>query len=94
MYEALLLHRARLPVREHHVAIALGKRYTAEEAKAAGIVNEVSSLDVLEEKAIAAARRFARKEGLDRKVFSTIKQDLYRDQLRVLREPTRFYSNL
>lgn len=85
--------RARLPMEERHQAIALGKRYTAEEAKAAGIINEVSSLEKLEGSAVAAANRLAG-EGLDRKTLAAIKHDLYYDVYRILNEPVRLYSQL
>ena len=78
---------------EHKLAIVLGKRYTAEEAKTAGIVNEVSSLKELKDSAVAAANRLAG-DGLDRKTLATLKHDLYRDVYRALNEPVRFYSLL
>ena len=78
---------------EHKLAIVLGKRYTGEEAKAAGIVNEVSSPEELKDSAIAAANKLAG-DGLDRKTLATLKYDLYRDVYRALNEPVRFYSML
>ena len=91
---AVLHTRSRLPQAEHHQAIALGKRYTAEEALSAKIVNEVCPVEELKVKAIAAGHRLAGKEGLDRKVLSSIKHDLYADTYKCLMEPIRFYSKL
>ena len=98
MYSMKLLfsspwRRARLPMAERHLAIALGKRYTAEDAQEAGIVNEVSTLEKLEESAISAANRLAG-EGLDRQTLTAIKHDMYYDVYRLLTEPVRFYSQL
>ena len=71
----------------------LGKRYTGEEAKATGIVDEVCPLAQLRETAIAAAGRLAG-QGLDRRTLSTLKYDLYRDIAQALTEPPRVYSLL
>ena len=78
---------------EHKLAIALGMRYTAEEARTAGIVDEVSSLEELKDSAIAAANRLAG-DGLDRKTLATLKHDVYRDVYRALNEPVRLYSKM
>jgi enoyl-CoA hydratase/carnithine racemase len=88
------LLRSRLPHAEHHQAIVLGKRYTAEEALSAKIVNEVCPVEELKAKAIAAGHRLTGKDGLNRRVLSSIKYDMYRDTYRSLMEPVRFYSNL
>jgi len=87
------LAKVRLPTAERHLAIALGKRYTAEEAQKTGIVNEVSTLEKLEKSAISAANRLAG-EGLDRQTLTAIKRDMYYDVYRILSEPVRFYSQL
>ena len=65
----------------------LGKRYTAEEAKAVGIINEVSPLNQLESHAIAAGNRLAGEDGLDRKTLAAIKHVLYRNCYAALMEP-------
>ena len=85
--------RARIPSTEHKLAIVLGKKYTAAEAKAAGIINEVCSLERLKTSAIAAANRLAG-DGLDRKTLAVLKHDLHRDIVQNLKEPVRFYSLL
>ena len=85
--------RAIIPVSEHKLAVALGKRYTGEEAKAAGIVNELSSLEELKESALAAAERLAG-DGLDRKSLTTMKLDLYKDVYKALNEPLKFSSKI
>ena len=85
--------RSRIPLQQHNLAIALGQRYTGEEAHRAGIVNEVCSLEELKETAIAAANRLAG-EGLDRLTLSTIKHDLHRDVYKALLEPVMFYARL
>lgn len=87
-------YRARLPQSALHEAVVLGRRYTAEEAKEAKIVNEVCSISKLEETALTAAGRLAGKDGLDRRTLATIKHDLYRNAYASLNEPVRLYSRL
>ena len=72
----------------------LGKRYTAEEALNCKMVNEICPVEQLKEKAIAAGLRLAGKDGLDRKVLSSIKQDLYKDTYESMMGPVLFYSKL
>ena len=72
----------------------LGKRYTAEEALSCKMVNEICPVEQLKKKAIAAGLRLAGKDGLDRKVLSGIKKDLYRDAYKALLDPIYFYSSL
>ena len=86
--------RSRIPHPAQHEAIVLGKRYTAEEALSCKIVQEICPVEQLREKAIAAGLRRAGEDGLDRKVLSTIKKNLYSDAYGSLREPMKFYSHL
>ncbi|XP_064406406.1 uncharacterized protein LOC135351347 [Halichondria panicea] len=88
------LGKARLPQPQLHAALILGTRYTAEEALAAQIINETSPHDQLLERAIAAGRRLAGKNGLDRATLANLKKDTYRDVCIALSETTRFYSKL
>ena len=74
--------------------MVLGKRYSGEDAQAAGIVDEVCPLAELRDTAIAAAGKLAGREGLDRRTLVALKRDLYRDVLRALTEPNRMYSLL
>ncbi len=77
--------------------MAYGHRFTAEEAKAAGIVQEVSTLEKLKDAAIAAAHRLhvaGAGPALDREAVSTLKQDLYQDVCQSLREPVHLHSKL
>ena len=86
--------RARFPPQALHEAVVFGRRYTAEEAKEAKIVDEVCPMSELEERALSAARRLAGEDGFDRRTLTCIKRDLYRDALSSLNEPVRFYSRL
>ncbi len=86
--------RSKVPHSAQHEAIVLGKRYTAEEALSSKVVQETCPMEQLKEKAIAAGLRLAGKDGLDRKVLSTIKKDLYHDAYKSLMEPLNFYSSL
>ena len=80
-------------MREHKLAIALGKRYSGEEAKTAGIIHEVSPIEELKDSAIAAANRLAG-DGLDRKSLATMKLDIHKAVYRALHEPVKFSSKM
>ena len=86
--------RAILPLREQRASLVLGKRYSGEDAQAAGIVDEVCPLAELRDTAIAAAGKLAGRDGLDRRTLVALKRDLYRDVVRALAEPNRMYSLL
>ena len=86
--------RAILPQRELHASMVLGRRYTGDQAKAAGIVEETCPISQLQRVALAAAERLAGRDGLDRRTLSVLKQDLYRDAVKALSEPMRVYSLL
>lgn len=72
----------------------LGKRYDAEEALSGKVVNEICPVEQLKEKAIAAGQRLAGEGGLDRKILSSIKHDLYKDTYRALMDSVQLYSTL
>ena len=79
---------------EQHQAIVLGKRYTAEQALSAKIVQEICPAEELRVKAIATGLRLAGKEGLDREVLSAIKRDFYFETHKSLLEPAQFHSKI
>ena len=74
--------------------MVLGKRYTCEEAFATGMINEVCRMESLKERAIAAGKRLAGKDGLNRNTLASIKRDLYRDTYKTLMEPILRFSKL
>ena len=74
--------------------MVLGQRYSGEEAKTAGIVDQVAPLTELRAAAIAAGDRLAGSEGLDRRTLSALKRDTYRNIVLHLSEPTKMYSLL
>ena len=86
----MLLYRAFIPQPSLHQAAVLGLRYTGEHAKEAKLVDEVCSIDKLEETALSAAKRLAG-EGLDRRTLAAIKHHLYQDLCTTLSEPPKFY---
>lgn len=90
----LLPPRARLPQSQHHAAIVLGTKYTAEEALEARIINEVCPIDDLQHRAMAAGKRLSGKDGLDRTTLIALKRDLYRDACIALQGVPKYYSNL
>ena len=78
------LLRARLPVVTAHEAIALGRRYPAEEALQAGAVQQVVDEAELLPAAIALAGELARKAH---PVMGMLKRGLHAEVLRALEEP-------
>ena len=62
--------------------VVLARRFTAEEARAAGIIHEVCPVADLTERALAAATKLAGGSGprqLHSKTLATIKRHLYSD---------------
>lgn len=59
--------------------VILARRYSGEEAEAAGIVHEVCPLSELRDRAVAAAGKLASRHDLDRQTVTTLKHDLYED---------------
>lgn len=78
------LIRARLPVVTAHEAIALGRRYPAEEALRAGVVQQVAEEAELLPAAIALAGELA---GKAHPVMGMLKRGLHAGVLRALEEP-------
>lgn len=76
------LVRARLAPAVAHEALTLGRRYSAETALAAGIVDSVEELDELRSAAVDLARSLAGKATPNR---AEIKETLYADALTALR---------
>jgi Delta3-Delta2-enoyl-CoA isomerase len=77
------LVRARVAPQVAHEALTTGRRYTGEEAAAAGIVDELASEDEVVTSAVAIARDLSEK---DPATYGAIKASLYRDALASLRE--------
>lgn len=68
------------------------KRYSAEEGKAAGFIDEVSRANNLLTTAVRIGADSA--EEMDLQKLSTMKHSMYRDLCQVLDQPCQFYSNL
>ena len=79
------LVRARLAPQVAHEALTSGRRYTGQEAHAAGIVDELASADEVVRTAIAKAKSLA---GKDPATYGAIKSTLYRETLASLRDPS------
>lgn len=75
---------ARLPHRTAHDAMLTGRRFGADEARAAGIVDEVAAADQVLPRAIERAERLA---GKPSEALATIKQRLHGPALAALRAP-------
>ncbi|MFD0905661.1 enoyl-CoA hydratase-related protein [Actinomadura sediminis] len=75
---------ARLSAAVAHEAMITGRRYTAEEAVAAGIVRRAAAEDEVLPAAVELAASLAGKDG---KVVGKIRRDMYRATLEALRGP-------
>ncbi|OLT32611.1 enoyl-CoA hydratase [Actinomadura sp. CNU-125] len=78
------LIKARLPVGTAHEAMVTGRRYTAEQAMAAGVVQRTAAEDEVLPAAVESAASLAGKDG---KVVGKIRRDLYRATLAALHGP-------
>jgi enoyl-CoA hydratase/carnithine racemase len=78
------LVQARLTKSAAHEAMTTGRRYTAEEALAAGIVDEIAPLDEVAPNAIARAAALA---GKDAATLAAIKTTMYAGTLAALALP-------
>ncbi|KAL5466837.1 hypothetical protein EMCRGX_G030988 [Ephydatia muelleri] len=87
------LAKIRIPKDEHTRAIVLGHKYTAEEAKLAGLIKDCCPLEDLENRAKALAVTLSSGKP-DRQTMSVIKTDLYHDVYTTLMQPIRNYSRL
>jgi len=77
--------------------IQYGKRYTAEEAKKVGIIQEYSERDKVLETAVELASGVVswQDEEFDRGVLAKMKEDLYHDTIKVfINKPTEYYPKL
>ena len=74
---------------EHVSSLILGKKYTAEEALKAGIVDKISSSDDLINTALTLAEENTShgKEEYDNDMLHSLKRDLYLDLYKKLNEP-------
>lgn len=79
------LVKSRLAPQVAHEALTSGRRYTGQEARAAGIVDELASADDVVPRAIAKAKSLA---GKDASTYGAIKANLYRETLASLRDPS------
>jgi|SRR5688572_26694699 len=79
------LVKSRLAPQVAHEALTSGRRYTGEEAHAAGIVDELAAADDVVPRAIAKAKRLG---GKDPATYGAIKANLYRETLASLRDPS------
>ena len=79
------LVKARLTPQVAHEALTSGRRYTGQEAYAAGIVDELAAADEVVPRAIERAKRLA---GKDPTTSGAIKANLYREALESLRDPS------
>ena len=72
-----MTYRMKIPNSLWTEMIALGNRYTGEEAKKCGLVQEVCELAELEDRAVTAAKSLLPSGGYDRDSLRQMKMDLY-----------------
>src|SRR4051812_31482415 len=75
---------AKLPKRTAHEAMTTGRRYTASEAVAVGILDETAEVDAVVSTAVERAAALAGKAG---EALGRIKSDLYADAVTALTAP-------
>lgn len=89
-YGGVALVRSRLPVDVAHDALVSGRRYGAEEARAARLVDAVAEQDRVLPQAVEYARSLAHTRG---PVLGGIKVDLHRHAVAALTETVEGYND-
>jgi len=82
----LIFSRAKLPPDQYTNCVLYGKRYTAEEAKKVGIIQDYSEVDQVLQCAVEIASDVVswQEEPYDRGVLSKMKEDLYHDTVKAM----------
>ena len=65
-------------------AIALGKRFTSEEGKQCGLIQEICEPEQLESTAIKMAQKLVEGGGFDREALHQMKLDLYQPAMKII----------
>ena len=80
------LYRAKLPPDQYITCSVYGKRYTAEEAKKVGIIQDCCEVDQILQCGVELANGIVswQEEPYDRDVLSKMKEDLYHDTVKVM----------
>ena len=93
MCNILYINRTKLPPDQYVNCVLYGKRYTAEEAKRVGIIQEYSESDKALDTAVELANDVLswQEEAYDRNTLAMMKEDLYLDTVKVF---TAFRSKL
>ena len=81
----MIYNRAKLPPDQYVNCILYGKRYTAEEAKRVGIIQEYSESDEVLDSAVELANDVMswQEDAYDRNILAKMKEDLYHDTIEV-----------
>ena len=89
--------RAKLPPDQYVNCIVYGKRYTAEEAKKVGIIQECTESSKVLKAAVELANGVVSwpEEAYDRILLTKMKEDLYHDTIKVfINSATKHYPKL
>ena len=93
----MYINRTKLPPDQYVNCIVYGKRYTAEEAKRVGIIQEYSERDKVLDTAVALANNVLswQAEAYDRNTLAKMKEDLYHDAVKVfINDTAKLHSQL
>ena len=82
----LVFTRAKLPPDQYTNCVLYGKRYTAEEAKEVGIIQDCCEVDKVLQRAVQLANDIVswQEEAYDRSILSKMKEDLYHDTVKTM----------
>jgi len=89
--------RVKLPPDQYMNCIVYGKKYTAEEAKRVGIIQECCERDKLVNTAVELANDVVswQEEAYDRSVLAKMKEDLYHNTIKVfINDVAKLHSQL
>ena len=83
----MIFIKTKLPPDQYTNCVLYGKRYTAEEAKKVGIIQDCCEVDQVLQRAVELANSIVswQEEPYDRSVLSKMKEDLYYDTVNVMK---------
>ena len=93
----MCINRTKLPPDQYVNCVLYGKRYTAEEAKRVGIIQEYGERDKVLDTAVALANDVLswQEEAYDRNTLGQMKEDLYHDVIKVfINNAAKLHSQL
>ena len=94
-FQYSIFTRAKLPPDQYTNCVLYGKRYTAEEAKKVGIIQDCCEVDQVLQRAVELANGIVswQEEPYDRSVLSKMKEDLYHDTVKAMTTGTAKHNS-